>query len=270
MLDIKELEQRQRSYALKKRLMPIVIIVSSVVIVFGFGYVFSTAETEKKVIQKPAAVIKPVAAKPKPVIEVNNTKVAEVTQEQTVLSPAMDFMQNVKNHPSAQIVQPATQIRTVVVQVPAPVVQQKIVEPIKESSVSVVKQPEITRQPEAPKITHKADSAPKTSINIERSGSGSEIDQVIKRFQANQNPSLSLFVAKKSYEMGDYHQALNYALITNKIKSDIADSWIIFAKSLVKLGRKEEAVKTLKEYTAFSGSTEAKQLIDDINSGRFK
>lgn len=270
MLDIKELEQRQRNYALKRRFVPVAIIVL-VVVVFGFGYLFSTVETEKKVIQKPSIAIKAVAVKSKPETKINDTKPAEIVQEQTVLSPAMDFVQSMKNHSSAQPpVQQVSQIRTVVVQVPAPVVQQKSIEPIKEPSVVVVKQPEIARQPEAPKMNHKMESAPKTSINIERSGSGSEIDQVIKRFQTNQNPSLSLFVAKKSYEMGDYHQALNYALITNKIKSDIADSWIIFAKSLVKLGRKEEAAKTLKEYISFSGSTEAKQLMDDINSGRFK
>lgn len=69
---------------------------------------------------------------------------------------------------------------------------------------------------------------------------------MIKRFNTNHNPALSLFVAKQYYQIGDYEQAYNYALITNDINNNIEESWIIFAKSLVQLGKKSKQSKRFK------------------------
>ena len=79
-----------------------------------------------------------------------------------------------------------------------------------------------------------------------------------------------ILIAKKYYELGEYHKAYNYALITNQIDRDIEASWIIFAKSLVKLKQKDMAIKTLKQYLESSHSSSAKILLDEILSGKFK
>jgi tetratricopeptide (TPR) repeat protein len=97
-----------------------------------------------------------------------------------------------------------------------------------------------------------------------------DIQDVIKRFKKNKNPALSLFVAKKYYAMGVYDQAYNYALITNDLDNEIEDSWLIFAKSLVKLGKKEMAEKTLRSYIRKTNSVKAKILLDDISKGTFE
>lgn len=107
-------------------------------------------------------------------------------------------------------------------------------------------------------------------IDITRKDSQEDIEAVIRRFNKNNNPALSLFVAKKYYEMGDYHNAYNYALITNNINSQIESSWLIFAKSLVKMGKKELAARTLQEYIQNSHSKSASRLLDDILNGKFK
>jgi tetratricopeptide (TPR) repeat protein len=86
----------------------------------------------------------------------------------------------------------------------------------------------------------------------------------------NNNPALSLFVAKKYYELGDYAQAYNYALITNQINRDIEASWIIFTKSLVKLNKRDQAIQTLKDYIESSSSNTARILLEEIQSGKFK
>ena len=96
-----------------------------------------------------------------------------------------------------------------------------------------------------------------------------QADSVLQDCKNNNNPALSLFAAKKYYELGVYDQAYNYALITNNINSDIDDSWIIFAKSLVKLDKKDKALKVLSKYINQSHSAEAKILFDDILSGTF-
>jgi predicted peroxiredoxin len=107
-------------------------------------------------------------------------------------------------------------------------------------------------------------------INIKRRNEQNDIQEVINRFKKNNNPALSLFVAKKYYELGDYHNSYNYALITNEINRDIEASWIIFAKSLVKLNEKNMAIQTLKEYIKHSQSNSARILLDEITSGKFK
>ena len=110
----------------------------------------------------------------------------------------------------------------------------------------------------------------KQSINIKRKNDNDDIIHVIKRFNVNNNPALSLFVAKKYYQIGEYDKAYNYALITNEINNNIEASWIIFAKALVKLNKKSMAVKTLKKYINHSHSGQAKLLLDEILSGKFK
>ena len=108
------------------------------------------------------------------------------------------------------------------------------------------------------------------SINIVRQNTQEDIEHVIQRFKKNNNPALSLFVAKKYYELGQYRQSYNYSLITNQLNNNIEASWIIFTKSLVKLDEKDMAIKTLKQYIEHSHSNQAKILLDEITSGKFK
>lgn len=107
-------------------------------------------------------------------------------------------------------------------------------------------------------------------LKIMRQETQTDIEYVIKRFQKNNNPALSLFIAKKYYRLADYKQAYNYSLITNELNNNIDDSWIIFSKSLVKLGKKKKAIATLKRYINYSHSYKAKSLLDEISAGKFK
>ena len=119
--------------------------------------------------------------------------------------------------------------------------------------------------------THSTDEKKqKAQISISRKEDRNDLKDVIKRFKKNNNPALSLFIAKKYYKFGDYEKAYNYSLMTNEINNDIEESWIIFAKSLVKLNKREKAIKTLTRYVNHSGSGNAKVLLDNIKSGKFK
>ena len=86
--------------------------------------------------------------------------------------------------------------------------------------------------PQSKQTIKTEDKAPeKIKINKENS----DIQDVIKRFNINKNPALSLFIAKRYYQIGEYEAAYNYAQTTNNIDNKIDESWIIFSKSLVKL-----------------------------------
>ncbi len=144
--------------------------------------------------------------------------------------------------------------------------------------------PAITRKPVQPTTVppvkrHQANpkplaQAPKTKTThkmiIQRENDMKDIQDVIARFKKNKNPALSLFVAKRYYAIGNYQQAYNYALITNEIDNSIEDSWLIFAKSLYKIGQKEMAIKTLQTYYDDSRSVKAKITLDQMKDGDFK
>ncbi|MEJ2469241.1 MAG: hypothetical protein P8Y51_09345, partial [Campylobacterales bacterium] len=105
---------------------------------------------------------------------------------------------------------------------------------------------------------------------IQRENDMKDIQDVIARFKKNKNPVLSLFVAKRYYQIGNFQQAYNYALITNELDSGIEDSWLIFAKSLYKLDQKDMAIKTLKTYVQDSSSVKAKITLDQMEKGTFE
>ncbi|WP_345989554.1 hypothetical protein WCX18_03345 [Sulfurimonas sp. HSL1-2] len=104
-------------------------------------------------------------------------------------------------------------------------------------------------------------------MTILRDDDMKDIQDVIARFKKSKNPVLSLFVAKRYYNIGNYQQAYNYALITNELDSTIEDSWLIFAKSLYKMDQKEMAIKTLKSYIQESSSVKAKLTLDQMEKG---
>ncbi len=187
----------------------------------------------------------------------NDVKI-EQKQEKVVLSPSLGFMNKMSSNGQTNITNeiisnnkglPKEVIIEVKQKEVEPKVEPKKIEKIEEISLNIDK---------------------KNPINISRKDEQEDVLQVIKRFNVNHNPALSLFVAKKYYQLGNYEQAYNYALITNEINNNIEESWIIFSKSLVKINKKEEAIETLKKYISHSHSSQAKQLLDEISSGKFK
>lgn len=248
MLDIKKLENRWKIYKIKS-LIPYIIVLILIFILFITAYNYLLASkniiVEKKNIVKKQIEITPVVitkAKKTEIIKPLEKEIAgyplgvkEEVVKKLVLTPSFDFIENLQNR--------------VIVK------KEKKNHSIKKTT--------------APKVV-KQDVKKILPITIKRRTSYKDIDDVIKRFKKNQNPALSLFVAKKYYELGEYNKSYDYALITNNLNSEIETSWIIFAKSLVKLDKKTKAIKMLVNYVNHSNSSRAKNLLDDINKGVFK
>jgi len=94
-----------------------------------------------------------------------------------------------------------------------------------------------------------------------------ELRSVIKRFKKSRKPALSLFIAKKYYEQGNYKESYNYARQTYKLNPKIEDGFILYAQSLAKLGKTDKAIAKLKPYIKKTGSVKAKILLSDIKKG---
>jgi len=283
MLNTRDLEERWLKYKIKSYIPHATIALSSVVIIIVVSIFLNSNKEEKKttfspeikvekkvqqvktntvlakateVIEKTLPIKKAIQIEKTTVEEVPKT-IAIVSQGNSIksnepslkLSPSLDFMKKLQ-YTSLPYYQEESAI------------QQK---PIPLQTVEEVQELEIEKNIETAVVEEKA-----KIINIKRRDASSDIRNIIKRFKKNNNPALSLFVAKKYYELGEYHKAYNYALITNQINRDIDASWIIFAKSLVKLKQKDMAIKTLNEYLKSSHSRSAKILLEEITSGKFK
>ena len=107
----------------------------------------------------------------------------------------------------------------------------------------------------------------KVHLNIIETTSLSAYKDVEKRFNQSHDTDDSLFLAKSYYRKGSYEKAEYWALQTNKVNGNIEESWLIFAKSKVKLGRKNEAIRILTAYIKKSNSSQAKSLLHKIKKG---
>ena len=279
MLNIIDLEKRWLRYKLKSYIPHATIAISLIIITILAFVILNSQDTKKEkiatkqVIQKePLNIITSVDKKIKakivvtPKIQMQKKEIATEAKKSTTtkLQPSLSFIKEMQNS-SLPYYQPSAYKKSkpnTKKQVPPKIDKKKII-----TQTIIIQEPILKKQ----EIIQKEPEVIKTErIIINRKETKDDIKNVIKRFKVNNNPALSLFIAKKYYEIGNYHQSYNYALMTNQINKDIESSWIIFAKSLVKLDKKDKAINTLKEYIKVSDSHTARLLIEEIQSGSFR
>jgi len=108
----------------------------------------------------------------------------------------------------------------------------------------------------------------KMHLNIIESSSMGAYKDVEKRFYQSHDTDDSLFLAKSYFRKKNYKKAEYWSLQTNKVNSNIEESWIIFVKSKVKLGRKNEAIGILTNYVKRTNSDAAKNLLYQLKNKR--
>ncbi len=132
------------------------------------------------------------------------------------------------------------------------------------STVKKIKKPIVKVKPKIVKKLRK-----KMHLNIIKTTSISAYKDVAKRFYESHDADDSLFLAKSYYRKGNYKKAEHWALETNKVNGNIEESWLIYAKTKVKLGRRNEAIRVLMSYVKRSNSSRAKNLLYKIKKGIF-
>jgi len=80
-------------------------------------------------------------------------------------------------------------------------------------------------------------------------------------------PSYNTCIAltEKYYNQGNYKEALKWAKNANIQNNKKPESWILSAKSLYKMGKKEEALKILKIYYNYHQDEQIKKLMGKLN-----
>ena len=275
MLNIYELEKRWFYYKIKVYL-PYFFIMIFLGLILTF-LVFRL--NEKKTIQNSSTLSKEKIevnttsiTPPNPIIP---TPILKIPEEQVVPKQVIPKEQVIpKNEVKKVVLSPSVSfIETIVIE--TNVTNKDITKPTLEEIMPIEVQPVIKKivkfTAEVPKeeiITRLTEENQK--IQITKQHTSNDIAIVIRRFKTNNNPALSLFIAKKYYEIDNFEQSYNYALITNQLNKDIEDSWIIFAKSLIKLKKKQKAIEVLKQYIQYSNSNKAEILLANIISGKFQ
>lgn len=257
MLDVHKLERRWIKYKVKKYLPYIVSVVLTFLFILVYVFWNFSTVNPSDTNSTQAALVKTQSP------SVNSSVIAEKTENMpTNLEPSMEFVHSFESTPTNEPLtpkplmakpagtQPSQQISNVP---PAP---------------KTIAMPEYTPPPNPivpPKITAK-----ENVVTINKAESKLDIEELQERFKTTSNANLGLFIARYYYDKGNYHEAYNYALKTNSINNRIDESWIIFAKSLVKLGRSDHAKKTLQLYLQQSNSESARTLLESIDKGTFK
>ena len=287
MLNTIDLEKRWFRYKIKSYIPHLIIFIGVLAIGVPSFIIFNPKENDdnkKKVLSAPV-VKKELETKSSPdlknvSIPSSNTRIVSnqildtvknvkiQNDEDIMFEPSLNFMQNMRNSPpSFYAMDSSSKVNT----------QNNEKEEKKKAPNKIVQTKEkieeivLEENPVNTQTNTKVQKDIQTSvITINRKEASDDINNVIKRFKVNNNPVLSLFISKKYYELGDYPQAYNYALITNQINRDIEASWIIFTKSLVKLDKRDQAIQTLKDYIKDSNSNSARILLEEIQSGKFK
>jgi len=101
----------------------------------------------------------------------------------------------------------------------------------------------------------------KIHLDIIQTTSTSAYKDVEKRFSDTSDVDDSLFLARTYFDKGNNKKAIYWALQTNKINSNIEESWLIFASAKARSGHKNEAIRILSSYVKRSNSYEAKALL---------
>jgi len=212
MLNIQDLERRWIKYKIKTYV-PLILGATGLVVATIFATFYISLEKETPIIIQKKIVVKEknISIIPKKevikeiiVVEEKVTKVKEILpnnskrDERLVLKPSLSFMDNIEDNlsPYNYEEEKAEIKQKKVVEVPTKVVETKVVE---EKAIPIPTQPK------------------KLVLSVKEQSSTEDLKDVIRRFKKNKNPTLSLFIAKRYYDLGNYQKSYNYALMTNEI-----------------------------------------------------
>lgn len=232
MLDIAKLERRWLKYKIKS-ILPYTLLV----ILLGF--------TIPWIVSPNTSTVPPTSFKKSSVPPLSQR--TDNGENSMILKPSMQFLQSMSApSPSVEKVSFA----------PVSTVPSKISSPQPKIETAVL--PPIAKPLHMPVQKEKISS-------IKRDDTAFDVHELEERFKNNSNPNLGLYIARYHYDHGNYTESYNYALKTNAINSTMDESWLIFTKSLVKLGKEDQAKKTLQLYISNSNSQSAKNYLDTLS-----
>ena len=270
-LEILELEKKVFKYRIKKRL-PYFVLGALFFLLFSIGYVFYSASTSKEDKTTPITQTYPTS------IENNlstlhntqpTTKVAEKeenTTDETLLLKLPLIGKKSPEKKESSLPEPIGNKSKVSLQdedLENRVLVRKTSKNDEESFYRT-KEDKIDTLLLPPPLLE--EQKPKGIIKIETQEVNS-IKYLKERFEKSHNIIYALMLAEEYYLAKNYQDSNKWSIIANTIDADNEKSWILFAKSKLKLGHKQDATSALEAYLKNNKSKVVQNLLTQIMSG---
>ncbi len=112
----------------------------------------------------------------------------------------------------------------------------------------------------------KPQTPPKITIETKNAD---PIDTLAEKYAKNPDAQTALALSELLYKKGSYQKALKWAINANSIDPKNERSWIMFAKSSYKLGRKQDALNALDNFARTNPSEAVKETISHIKNDEY-
>ncbi|MCI4399999.1 MAG: CDC27 family protein [Campylobacteraceae bacterium] len=123
-----------------------------------------------------------------------------------------------------------------------------------------------TQQPQQRPVQAKVGTAPKITIETKNVD---PIDALAEKYAKNPDAQTALSLSELLYKRGSYQKALKWAINANSLDPKNEKSWIMFAKSSYKLGRKQDAINALENFSRTNPSDAVKETISHIKNDEY-
>jgi len=199
-------------------------------------------------------------------VEANKSKEQNATpavQVQQVQRESNETDKNISTpvHPSADTVVATPR------QVAKPTITETVIVP-KAQPKPTIKETVIvpTAQSKAPPANMATQFAKPGVVTIQVNNSDI-IPMLEERFATKPDNSTAIKLANAYFHKRDYQSAANWAMKANDIDAKNEESWIIFARSLNRLGKKSDAIKALDGYLRQNDSANVREWQAKIKNG---
>ena len=257
MYDIPELERKWRKYKRKQIKKPIIIGLTSLLLIGGVGILATTylnKSQENRVETKVTANNKQQNSEVKKV-----EKKADTNKDD---SPAIIITKTGSNNTNALINAKPTKDKG---EDSIDLSKATIVKPnVPDDEIRVIG---FDNKKEKKEIENKYSDILLPKKSRDEIKAREEIKDLEERFRETQDPQDSLEIAQYYYKIKDYKKAENWAVNTNNLDGDLEESWLIFAKSRAKQGFRTDAIKVLQTFYDETNSQKAKSLLDKLRKG---
>jgi len=273
MHNVKELEDRWFNYKVKQMIMPAIKVSSLYLLMVGSYYMYDqnsdmlfspqktnvlgvSMEANDSLVEKKIVIV-PTIPKLEEFKENQDKTIEE--KEKIVLSPIIPVIDMEKEERISETVKKHKHVKKYHASKQKNTVKAKKNTYLTAKELAVIRKPNKRVEVVPPRKTKKIHFS-STSTNY--------VERMKQKFSKSNSPRDALLLAKAYYKKNQYSSSEKWALSANKLDNSLEDSWLFFAKSKAKLGKKKEALRILVSYYKKSHSPKAKRLIGQIKTGR--
>jgi len=132
------------------------------------------------------------------------------------------------------------------------------------SELSPLSTPQETLIPRIEINMNDAPKKPSISMSSKPISDMQKVELYKQEFNSSPSYENAIKIAEAYFDIGSYEDSRDWALVANEKSANAPGGWILFAKSLYKMGKKGEAVAVLESYLKRNDSAEVKAALKSL------